>query len=304
VRNRSPIPWFVALTAVCGAASGCPGDSGPDIGQGGEATHCQAGARPFPEVPAGWSGPAALALNANPAGLPSCPASGALSLYGGLGADPASCPCSCEPDALHSCQTTLESWGDSGCATGGTAFATIMPGCSNLSTSGPVSWTPAPPSAGACVAHSPAPLLPGARWGQYAIVCPLTPAAAQPGCATQPTSFADPFCVLHTGEVSCPAGYPFDQHLYAGMADTRGCTGVCSCSAEGMSCGGNITAHSDAACGQPSGAVSFGPDACTTLASAQSFDYQPMLLGTCTPSARTPTGGVSPTELYTVCCNR
>ena len=65
-----------------------------------------------------------------------------------------------------------------------------------------------------------------------------------------------------------------------------------------------MVAHTDPACAAPNGTVSFAPDECTTLASAQSLDYQPELLGSCSPSAPNPTGGVAPALPYTICCDR
>lgn len=139
------------------------------------------------------------------------------------------------------------------------------------------------------------------------------------GCAADqacvpipPPALEQRVCVVRSGEHPCPADFPERRVLYAGYADTRGCSGTgCACaSATGASCGGWVRVHDSDACkhtirafdldGQCKGvSLAQGEFSAVELAPSGVAGGQCQSVG-----AGVATGDVEQDAAHTVCCTQ
>lgn len=290
-------------------------------------------------APPGWEGPFAIAeASSADAGSQGCANDSwvsTLDLVAGASADPASCTCSCGPPSGETCSTPNVSYfRDRSCTMPCATPTPVGATCTPLSATGcglTPHFTTTPPWAdgGACAPVATM-SLPPLAWSASAHLCAPAPAVelgacpSGEACVPSPDSTAAPLvlCVAQQGDVRCPSVYGFRHAArnqagpdggsdggsgpyFAQATDSRGCT-VCTCGApSGVACASSgIVAYSDSACMMPS--MTMGPDAgcvalgaySTTCAGAAASG------GTCSPTGGVPTGGITLTSPYTICCNR
>ena len=291
-----------------------------------------------PAAPPGWAGPFAISESSSPdAGSQGCTNDfwvSALDLVAGPSADPASCTCSCGPPSGDVCSTPNVSYfRDRACTMPCAAPTPIGSTCTTLSATGcgpsphfsiGESWA----DGGAC-----APIatmsLPPLEWSSSAHLCAPAPSvelgACSSGQACVPSldsSSATPIlCVAQPGNLRCPSVYGF-RHApqspagadagsdsgtpyFAQANDGRGCT-PCGCDApSGVACASSgVVTYSDPVCTMPgatmepdAGCMPFGTYNTTCAGAAASG-------GKCNATGGQPTGGITLTSPYTICCNR
>jgi hypothetical protein len=138
-----------------------------------------------------------------------------------------------------------------------------------------------------CGSPSTGPAVPSGTCANQQQTCVYTPT---PGYSS---------CIITSGDMSCPSGWP-KKHLYYG--DSEDCT--CTCGAPvGETCSGTVTVYADSACASPLAAVfasSDQPPVCANVTpgsalgskSATAPVYQS---GTCAPV-------LTQTFAHTLCC--
>jgi hypothetical protein len=119
--------------------------------------------------------------------------------------------------------------------------------------------------------------------------------------------YAGYVCVEQVGEHTCPAGWGTQIWAYTGANDSRQCT-ACACSTAAASCvGAEYRFWDDPFCLIGDEGVS--SETCKDLTGLMDYDAwsferskQPVVVGSCTASGGSPTGGVYPTGALTLCC--
>ncbi|MGH7293783.1 MAG: hypothetical protein ACRELB_02565, partial [Polyangiaceae bacterium] len=111
-------------------------------------------------------------------------------------------------------------------------------------------------------------------------------------------------CVLHSGDVACPAPYATKHVTFGGVDDSRDCA-QCTCGpASGGSCAGSVAAYSSTDGSCSGGAITYDtPVKCDAV--AQPADIRVTVTstpGSCTPSAGMNQGTVTPAAPTTFCC--
>ncbi|NUP09671.1 MAG: hypothetical protein HOW73_26800 [Polyangiaceae bacterium] len=268
---------------------GSTGSSGPG-GQGPIETPA--------DLPPGWIGP--VMHNTSPE-VSECaePYSDLVAVgYTSVSAPPASCSaCSCESSG---CSATLSFWqGEDDCEEGCAASRALpqddcvdlrhVASCSDngakYSATGATVTTPT------CAASNQQPTTVDVTWATVSTLCLAADAGASTGS-----------CIARAGDVDCPAPFLARAVVYTNIVDTRGCT-ECSC-APG-SCGGIIDLYEGNGCGdghkKGSVAAPFA-DGCESFGDKPRARYTPDPGAGCTATPSSPTGEVTLSDPYTVCC--
>jgi hypothetical protein len=234
-----------------------------------------------------------------------------------MDAPASSCTCACDPPAGLACGTVTITQRNNNCQ--GTCGTVSVPAgtCVNATTCGN-GWDigTVPLAAGACAAKVSKTPPPPWSWSTASRVCAATFASAVGTCATGqicarvPTApFTAGTCVIATGDVGCPTGYP-TRHLYFdGAIDTRDCQCTCG-TPTGVDCnaGVHVRTWSNQGCGgQKLDDWNSVPRACNNTNpdwATRSIDLITAAPkgGTCAASAPTPVGAVTPQSPTTVCC--
>jgi hypothetical protein len=200
-------------------------------------------------VPAGWEGPVAV-LDRNvecPPALPNV----TFERGTGIVAPPATCDCTCGPISGGTCTGLLEASGGSTCSTD-CSEAPITMGPTTCRVVGTCNGAQAQSARVYAVVATPPTCgepnvttrkTPPSFERTLRACAPTTP-SAQEGCAAEercaPTNVG-PLCVVHAGEVTCPAAYPNRVITYGDTQDERGC-GACTCSPTDLDCEGGFIA--------------------------------------------------------------
>jgi hypothetical protein len=294
----------------------------------------------LPSAPTGWSGPFAFYVGPaaqTPACPVAWPTTVSALGAGTLTAPPAQCNCSCGPvvqDNGYGCF-----WGAWNCQTcngagTGSGYDTLSDVCVQVpypqaSGCGFVHWGGSQYGAILSGAHcnpSLARTVPLTSFSQAALLCgggafagvcdggvcalPV-PAPFQTGyciAKVSPVGSADggaeggapADAAVSDAGVSCPASYPVEYTGYAGVADTRDCSG-CSCNINAVTCTGSATLYSDTNCQTAIGQITSGSTACPNL---QPGSMKPAwsVSGGCPASGGQPKGSATPSGVVTICC--
>jgi hypothetical protein len=167
-----------------------------------------------------------------------------------------------------------------------------------------------------CAAGSVTANLPSPTWAQSLSACggePIDAACAEPTdtCVPQPANpFAEGVCVVRSGDMECPAGYPNKSVYHRMFEDTRDCPDVCSCTATGATCSVDVQRHNALGCNSfnpttvnvESGVGQVCVVSGATIQSAEIQSVQVDDAGACTPGAASLTGEATPSDPVTVCC--
>ncbi|HSY24360.1 MAG TPA: hypothetical protein VK841_19665 [Polyangiaceae bacterium] len=330
----------VAVESPDAASADAAEDASPlDAAIDAPASACAASC--VPAAPPGWQGPLLITEVLSPdAGPPGCANASwvdTLDLVGGPSADPASCTCNCGPPSGIGCSAPSASFfRDRYCTQPCATPTAVGSACTPLSATG-CGTTPhfemgaSSADGGACapIATMSRPPL---AWSSSASLCVPAPSlelgACPSGqaCVPAPDPASDPpvLCVAQQGNAVCPAGYGF-RHAPRSEAgadaggdggspyfeqanDGRGCT-ACTCEApSGAACtSSGIVAYDDSACTMiamtiepDAGCLAFGAPNVTNATCAGAA----VSGGRCAPTGGMPTGGVTLTSPYTICCNR
>lgn len=301
-----------------GATGGASGSGGAAGGTGGAAgcnttTHVCA-----PSNPAGWTGPVAFYLGAS--APPSCPgayptpeADGKANVVAGA----PSCACSCDPATGVTCSSGTAAIYDvgegvAGCTVNPTPYPKVWEGSLNscvkalANATGQVALVrPNPTTVGSCAAKAnhtiPPPTFDQARLCAGAAT---GDGACDGNDVCLPQAF-DPYrvCVHRPGEFECPAGYTDKTVVHEDFTDTRACTS-CSCGATNATCGGSVDFVTASTCvsGTAQAIVSGCGNPGQNLSVNWYGRYTPQPSGTCTASASSPSGDITPSGTRTVCC--
>ena len=293
--------------------AGPPEASPPEAGQPEAGADAGSPCTCVPPPPIGWTGPIAVWEGSGPA--PGCsgdyPAQ-VLDALAALDAGAPQCACGCGPLTGASCPSSFTAtiFSDPGCTTACDSVTVSAGACVNVhGQCANVHGIGASPQAqgGSCAPQASA-FVPTAGWGRTARACESAVPPVQSGCASgqicapAPAAPMEPrLCVFMAGVVPCPAGgYSVQRTVYAGVADTRGCT-PCSCGAPSdASCTGTL----QEGCGQ-TGPVNQLPTACGGLSDPGSvlLVAAPVLSGgSCRSDGGVPAGSAVPSSPTTVCC--
>jgi hypothetical protein len=272
--------------------------------------------------PADWNGPVVTFVG-DPSSGPACaaPWAAVAELRNGLAAAEVTCgACGCAAPAGGSCGAGTLTVYDSATSCTGLVLTTVGPlvaeQCEPFSLPDGTNAALAPvvpassqgtcASSGGAVSSAPAP-----TFTELGRLCggAVGAGCADGGvCAVAPEApFETTTCIYRAGDVPCPA--PYDERLmaYGSYDDGRGC-GACTCgAASGGGCIGEVWIHSSVGCTSQHDVV------VTDGASCVPFDRQSGSIelhienpvptgGECVPQGGQPQGGVTPTELTTVCC--
>jgi hypothetical protein len=260
-------------------------------------------------VPAGWTGPFAVAFAERGDEEPECPTAYAaehpVPMHVGLPVFDCGCNCS-EFEPVAPCLAEVRKYeGDSECeGMESSSGSNIMQGnClidgSETVTSVAYETMSGPNVIAGCVEGAPEPPDEQSYWELDAVLCGLEAAVpCESGVCAPPHD--DPFrrlCILAEGEVACPEGYDEPQLLFTDADDDRECVS-CGCMAEIGDCtpiiyrsvGGNCIDLDEgvAACADVTG---------TTTATT----WYPTVEPGCYPTQMT-TGDVSGQGPHTLCC--
>jgi hypothetical protein len=292
-----------------------------------------------PAAPPGWEGPLQIlevfSLDAGSQGCADASWVSALDLVAGPSADPASCTCNCGLPAGIACSTPSVSYfRDRACTQPCAAPTPVGLTCTSLSATGcgtapHFSMGPSSADGGACAPVATM-SLPPLAWSSSAHLCAPAPSLELGACgsgqacvpSSDPSSAPPVLCVAQQGDVPCPSGYGFRHapqsepgadaggdggtpYYFAQHDDGRGCTS-CGCEApSGATCtSSGIVAYSDSACTMTemtmepdAGCLAFGAYNATCAGAVAAG-------GRCVATGGLPTGGVTLTSPYTICCNR
>jgi hypothetical protein len=170
---------------------------------------------------------------------------------------------------------------------------------------------PPTPVVSACVSSSQAASKPAASWEKRAVVCEGASAlgacgTSGGGCFALPEApFDGRVCVVHDGDVACPAGdYVHKTVLYTAEEDTRECT-KCACGDAAVSCSGTISLYdADDACESVPLVSAPADGACVNVGvEIKSYRYDGSAEVSCgEASGGEPTGTVRPAQPMTACC--
>jgi hypothetical protein len=263
-----------------------------------------------PEVPAGWSGPAAVYRGAE--APPACPAAfPELAITAGteIAAPPAECGCECGEASGFQCSVTVT---ESGEECGFLVFDpdqwTIDSGeCQLVDTAANAFSAGSPsldPSGGSC-APAANESIAEAAWGVNVQACLARAGGSCEGgtCVGALDDSHDRMCIYTGGDVACPnEDYADREVVYSTFTDTRDCSS-CTCGTPSGTCGGTVSYVSGCA----GLATLYGSDQVPGCGEASSEPNALRYTATpdveCSPSGGAPTGDVTPTGAITVCCS-
>lgn len=255
-------------------------------------------------VPEGWEGPVALASASDPATLPACttPFSGDVTdlFEGWHEPGPASCTCTCELTEEPFCFGWVAHSPELGCV-GFSNTTDVTHGCFDIAFASTFFYA-ADPGETMCDEHVVAEV-PTIAWDQAIRLCDAEPEAGCDSAACDPPpGFETAACIHADGDLACPAGaYQERRLLYAGVDDTRGCSG-CTCPDRAPTCiGAQLAIYPEPGCvGEP---TTIPPgDPCRDVGGASlETVYTPM--PEIAPIASTqPSGTATPRGPITLCC--
>jgi hypothetical protein len=274
-------------------------------------------------APDGWIGPAAMWTGSYPAAtVPDCPAGYETAVDGfeGLAFSPDACGCECRASG-QTCSGGATLYTGTNCAKSCVSVALSSNACTALvcpmgGASG--SWqVTGPVSTGGTCSPTVTTTSGGSpSWQTTVRVCAHAGPIDEPGgcanggdeCLARPTApYGSALCVYRAGaQTACPAPYdasPGPTVVFESFTDGRGC-GACTCNATPTpaSCSGGVDLHGESTCGDTPRSSAPG---CLT------FNLSPVAVranytftaGTCSvPGMPAPTGTVTPTRAYSVCC--
>lgn len=269
-------------------------------------------------VPTDWQGPFVIATATSGAPAP-CGGAYATEVYtgfGGAGAPPAQCTCSCGAPTGVACSTPATTlFGDAQCQTTCTTdtgpLACVAVGsytCNLLGVTKPRAMTVSASvaSGGACQPSATA-SVPPVTWASTIRLCGGASLACDDGgCPVAPNAgfSATNRCVMKPGDNMCPPGYPVKQLLHETGTDTRACS-PCTCGAPAdVACAASVATFGGTACsGQPT-ASAVAPTDCLTLPGQGHFSVASAAPqgGSCAPSGGVATGAFTADAPTTVCC--
>jgi len=267
----------------------------------------------------GWTDPFAL-FEGDPANAPSCPSAFPKSIYTGhkdpTGQNAMCNACTCDPAMVTCSPASATFYTDALCAMAPPVTLPQTAACQMLAVGAMGAKIPTPTvMAGSCGAKGGGVMgqPPPPTWMTVGIACAENAPGAS-GCKGNqicsppaPAGFAG-ICVLQTGDVSCPGGFPTKHVYYSGLKDTRTCS-ACGCGAPGAAtCTVQTTAYPTSDC---TGAISVdipNDGAClgANNATVNSFKTTGTTVNTptCPTTGGAPTGSVTAdtTTATTVCC--
>ena len=256
-------------------------------------------------VPADWQGPVALAEG--PAPLTDCDAGWtATDAFAGNVTGTVTCAgCACSGPVGGTCDTQSLTLSND-CATVSSMTPLTAYACSPLPSAPWLLVPPIPVIPGQCTASGGEATLGEVTWEAAARVCSAAGTATPCGngvCQREPTADLAWPCIFREGAHRCPAGYERSSTtIYADADDTRSCS-TCSCSVDGATCSGTVTAYNNSSCTQNPTNM--------TQAICYGFTGGPFWVkyvpgasspGTCVASGGAAMGAVTPALPTTVCC--
>jgi hypothetical protein len=260
-------------------------------------------------VPAGWSGPFAVAFVERGDDEPACPDAYAsehpVPMHVGLPVFDCGCncnelapvaPCTAE---FRKYEGTAECENEPSSTGANTMPGSCFPDSSDLVTSVAYVATSGPMEVPACSMGAPTPPAEQSYWELDAVLCGLDVSVpCESGVCAPPRD--DPFgrlCILAEGEVECPEGYGESQLLFTDAEDDRECVG-CSCTEEIGDCTPIIYRSADGNCTD----LDAGVAACADVTGAtMATTWQPTLAPGCYPTQML-SGTVSGQGPHTLCC--
>jgi hypothetical protein len=273
-------------------------------------------------TPDGWIGPAVMWTGSYPAAaVPECPAGYATAVDGfeGLAFSPDACGCECTASG-QTCSGNATLYTGTNCAKSCVTAALSSNACTPLvcpmgGASG--SWqVTGPVSTGGTCSPTVTTKSGGSTSWQTAVrVCAHAGRIDEPGgcangdqCVPKPTApYGSSLCVYQAGvQTACPAPFDASPHpavLFKSSTDTRGC-GACTCSATPTpaSCSGRVDLHAESTCGDTPRSSAPGCLTFNLSPVAVQANYA-LTAGTCSVTGMpAPTGTVTPTNAYSVCC--
>lgn len=210
---------------------------------------------------------------------------------------------SCDPDV------GVEGFSDSQSCTSSVGGGDIHPPtCFNLGTLSRKIIAPSIESS--CASGTVTPYLSTPTWGLNHVAC--APVAGLPcadsgdSCVPQPASpFSSEICVMRSGSVACPSGFPNRTVYYEDYNDTRSCPSSCTCTKSGGYCSVPITGYSGSGCTGSNQSINVTTELCLTNALYDSFHAGTPTVGsygTCQATDPSVTGSASASDPITVCC--
>jgi hypothetical protein len=305
------------------ATAGGP-DGSKDAGSGDASSSCNtAQTECAAAAPGAWVGPALLWTGVRTATAPSCPSGypSAVDGFAGLTFSNDTCSCQCtETDQQCAGSASIYSFLNCGasCATVALSSGACIPFTCVGGAFG--SWQVSPPvaTAGKCTAAETTKSGGPPTWQNAARVCVSAPNQIRSGGCSNPDDeclpapmapFDTGLCVYQAGvQTTCPAPYNRTAQpsvYYTGTSDGRTC-GACTCGTPSAgTCSGAVDLYGDATCEGMATTSRGGCEAFLDVSLERSLTATYSLApGTCSgPSqAPQPTGTVTPTGAFSVCC--
>ncbi len=272
-------------------------------------------------VPAGWTGPVALA-DVTSGSAPACAspyAKDSVDGNGALDAPPSTCGCTCGGSQNETCATTTTTLYSDACTTACETVHFAAGQCIDFSCSAEGAATPTFPTTGGTCQVNPTKTVPPATWGHTYRACDYTAPADTGGCtnggacvAASTTGFSKS-CIYQTGNVACPgAPYTVQTVVYGSMTDNRDCSQCVCAGPTGGACGALIDFYYGPGCTEIQTGLLGNPSLCLDceaegypVASGMAEPTFSKSNGTCasTPTTNsTATGSASGASPVTVCC--
>ncbi len=280
-----------------------------------------AGYHCVPEIPSGWSGPAALYLGDSGNNVPACDVAWPTETSadsGQMTVPAADCgACSCDPPTGSTCgMPGFWVWANPSCP--GAAGASLVLAGEDMCTSysgnsnDSVRAGVIPIVGGSCAASSGTPTFDPPSFAEQALLCDgatLGAGCAETGqvCVRRPQSpFGTTVCVSQAGDLACPSQDYTEKHLLVvSLTEGRTCS-ACSCDPPaGATCSGTTTAYTNQSCTQDAAVVPNDGTSCVnqpTSRSAMITNLSGPVGGSCASAGGQPGGTVTVDEAMTVCC--
>ncbi len=296
-----------------GGAAGTGGTGGTS-GSGGTTLRCGGTDTCVADPGPAWTGPVALASSALGCteGFPD----EAETLLDGIQPSASACACTCG-SATAICSTFMRVTGYQfdACVNAQGQVTVTENQCYNKDFSASLSLSLASAST-SCGPGTVTAGLPAPTWSTTVRACDgFTPGAGacDPGqtCVPRPgDAFEAALCYLQDGSHACPSGFPNKTLYYTGFTDSRTCPSTCTCQGSGASCMVDVEQHGFVECFMHNASVTVfsGQDTCVTnnpenVGSIIPRDVTVDSNGFCSPPTLSVSGGVSPTDATTLCCN-
>jgi hypothetical protein len=280
--------------------------SPPDAGPTDAQASCAAPARCV-AAPPGWDGPFAVLLaKEGSGGSLACPAALTRSWERADMTDasipPAQCTCSC--GALGgTCSVTISEYAQNDACLGNPATFPLTTNVCRVLAERTDSFRAMSTATAACPPDAST-TLPAFDAGSSAIGCsPTEPAGCAGGVCMPALSPPTRLCVRPTGATAgaCPADYPDELTLSAGVEDTRRCS-PCSCNAA-ATCPFTYGAYSSSSCSTSMRA--YADTDCHTASFRRGVKLtDASVAGACVPEGGAPTGSVDVRPSLSLCCAR